>query len=702
MKAILPLAALLAAAPLAAQSAAEGAPGGSAAGTAPAAADTVPRVGLDELVVSAWRFGGRQGPARAQSLSREDWENAPQPGEDVFRMVNRLPGVSANDLSSRFAVRGGSNDELLVRLDGLELVEPFHLREFEGGGLSIVDMEALGGVDLVSGGAPAEYGDRLTGVFDMRTTQAPADGHRTVLGLSLTNARALAQHAFAGGRGEWMLSARRGYLDLVLDMVEENEPQGNTMIPRYGDVMGKVQYQLGASHLVSVHGLYASDSFRARDGDLTARTGYGNAYAWANWRARFGRVSAHTVASAGDLDWSRGGEWEGARTGSSVRDERTLRFAGVRQDWRWEGSDRFVAKAGWEWKTQDAAYDYTSLRRERVLVDGAVVDRVDSVRVLADPAGTEAAAYAAGQLRPFEGFVVEAGVRYDRQEHTGDEGWSPRLNLAWAVGGGTTVRGAWGVHRQSQPIHAMQVQNGARDFFGAELAEHRVLGVEHTGGGVRVRAEAYQRLLRDPRPRYVNLDRTIDIFPEVEDDRVRVVPESGEARGVELFAERVGEGRVHWWASYALARVEDRFSDGLVLPREVDQRHTAHLGLSYVPSPRWRVSAAWEYHSGLPITGRTWESGVLADGTPWVRSRFGDPYGERLPAYHRMDARVSRTWDTRRGRVSAFLDVFNLYNRDNARAYSYSYQTHATGVNVQRTVEKLLPVLPSIGVSWEF
>ncbi|HEX8432495.1 MAG TPA: Plug domain-containing protein, partial [Longimicrobium sp.] len=113
--------------------------------TAPdsARADTVP-VALPGVVASGWRIGGS-----AQSLSRADWQNAPQPGEDVFRMVTRLPGVSANDLAAKFAVRGGSNDELLVRLDGLDLVEPFHLREFEGGALSLVDMEALGSVELI-------------------------------------------------------------------------------------------------------------------------------------------------------------------------------------------------------------------------------------------------------------------------------------------------------------------------------------------------------------------------------------------------------------------------------------------------------------------------------------------------------------------------------------------------------------------------
>jgi len=157
---------------------------------------------LSAVTVTPSRFAimGEEPHAR-QILTAEEIQAMPHFGEDIYRAVTRLPGISAGDYSARFTVRGGGHDEVLVLLDNLELYEPFHLKDIDGGALSIVDVETIEGIDLLTGGYPAEYGDRLSGVFNVRSRTPEPGRERHSLGISFMNTRAMSEGTFEGGPG---------------------------------------------------------------------------------------------------------------------------------------------------------------------------------------------------------------------------------------------------------------------------------------------------------------------------------------------------------------------------------------------------------------------------------------------------------------------------------------------------------------------
>ena len=158
----------------------------------PPSEDAVPAA-LDEIVVTARYSLLRDEPVAVVDLDREQIMELPHFGDDLFRAVSILPGISSKDFSARFNIRGGPHDELLVRLDGLELFEPFHLEDFEGV-FNILDPEIVGAVDIIPGSYPAEYGDRMSGVVDL-TTSRPSE-LRTNFGISFSN-------LWAGGSGSF-------------------------------------------------------------------------------------------------------------------------------------------------------------------------------------------------------------------------------------------------------------------------------------------------------------------------------------------------------------------------------------------------------------------------------------------------------------------------------------------------------------------
>src|SRR5215218_1666999 len=560
-------------------------------------------VALSEMIVTPGHFGLLQpGLAGSQSLTRETLETIPQIGEDIYRAVSRLPGVTADDFSAKFGVRGGSGDELYVSLDGLELVEPFHLKDV-GGAFSIIDIQTLGTASLNTGGFSAEYGDRLAGVFTLTTSDPRTDGLHGSVGVSAMNARATLQGGFAGGKGGWLVSARPGYLDVALKFTEI----ADSIQPRYYDLFAKAQYDLPGGGRIAVHALRANDNFRfLKKDEPNIFSNYQSSYGWLTWDDEFvgGRLRMQSVVSSGGLSWQRHGENYSAAGAQNVLidDTRSLDRIGVRQDWTFDATPRLMFKWGADAKRESAAYDYFRLLGTR-RSDGTRAGRNDSVSTRIAPRADKLALYFAPRLQLLPSLTLEAGARYDRSTLTDESIVSPRLNVSWQPYERTVVRAAWGGYSQSQPLFSLQAEDGVSSFARAERAEQRTLGVEQSLlKGVVARVEAYERRLTHARGRYMNLGGDLWLFPELLWDRTLVERTAGRDRGLELQLARSGAGRTDWSVSYALASSTDEV-DGRSVPRSFDQRHAVHADWSLHPANQsWRLSVGGLWHSGWPYT----------------------------------------------------------------------------------------------------
>ena len=688
---------------------------------------------LDEIIVAPGTFGigGDEVTLIRQTLTQEEMQALPQLGEDVFRMMERIPGVATGDISAKLNVRGGNADELMIMLDGVELFEPYHMKDLDAV-MGIVDVATLGGLDLIAGGLPTQYGDRMTGLLDMRTKQPIGNGRRNSLGFSISNITGRSQGTFNDGRGGWLVSGRRGFLDILLAMANDGD-DNDDISPKYFDVMGKVELLVGARHRFSAHVLYAGDDlnltiFESPTEQAELHTDWRNANAWLNWDWQLSpSMNASTTLSIASLSRSRTGFLFGAHNSQEadaidVSDEGEFDFLTARQDWRWAAADRIVLKFGGQLRLAQSRYTYRSeIGNEFFRTDGTVGIDFDSVRVSLRPESTESGVYLATRLQPHDRLVLEVGGRYDSRSHTSDADISPRVQAALELTTNTTLRASWGTYYQSHGLDELSVVDGDTLFFPSERARQVAAGIEHGfASGWQVRAEAYHRKVSDPRPRYLNVFREIIVFPEAGNDRVRFLPERGRAEGLEFTVSGPLGSRSDWTASYVLARAEDEL-DGRWIPRTLDQRHTFNTRWHYRPNSSWEFSAGWQYHTGWPSTPMEFQVDTLgvdtlgpgADDYGWrscvngsctrllVNKSAGPINSLRLPAYHRMDLRATRTFQVGGGTLSAFLDIFNLYNRENLRSYAYAIDLPGGGVT-PRPGETLLPILPSFGLTWEF
>lgn len=660
-----------------------------------------------------------------QTLTEKDIKNMSW-AEDITRAVARLPGVSSSDYSSKFTVRGGESDEVLINLDGMELYEPFHQRDFAGGLFSIVDIETIQSVDLLTGGFAADYGNRLSGVFNMRTKTVPDDQKHTSVGLSIMNARFYTDGRFADNKGSYIFSARRGMLDLVLKMINQDEN-----LPIFYDAMGKVDYELSNKHILSLHVLHSGDKTEIRDikeNNFDRHdTKYGNTYSWLTLKSYYTpQLYSQTLLYGGLITHERIGWFEKEdytdKGTFNLTDNRDYTFLGVKQDWNWELSNKLFLRGGFEARQLNATYAYhNAISDIRINPQDSLYQYNNTVDIDAKPSGQQAIFYLTSKFKVLPRLMAEAGFRYDYASYSDDQLWSPRLGLVYALGENTFLRGAWGYYYQTQFINNLDVNHNGTTFNPAELAKHYVLGFEHLfPNGLSLRVETYHKDISNLSPAYQNLRDPWEVFPESRNDVVKLNLAGASATGIEFFLKYDVGKQLSWWFSYALAKTEDDITslefDGLLTPRMGkaprinDQPHTIYADIIYRPDEKWNLNLSWQFYKGWPRTNYTYEYQILPDDRLHFYQVHETFNGVRYPAYHRMDVRINRLFRMQNGRITTFLHLINVYNRENLRKYDLDVYDD----NEQLIVDEngnyataddhkfWFGFIPVFGGSWEF
>ena len=661
---------------------------------------------LPEIVVSSSLYAMRYQQSGSHTfLDRELTTKLPDVGDEAIRGIDRLPGIANGGLSTKSHVRGGINNEQLLMFDGVRLYEPYHMKDFHSVS-TIIDQNAIAGIDFYSAGYQARYGDRMSGVIDISRRERPT-GIETELGISFFNAFALSLGRFGNNdRGDWMISARRGNLDLISEAV--NSDFGS---PRYEDLLMHFGWEWGERTDIAINALLSYDKVEIYqpDGSEEATARYRNRVLWFKAETQWtDAVFSSTIISDTRIDNSRDGETRNpAIMFGSVTDSRDFHSIGLRQDWRFDLSDSVLLNTGFDIKDLDAQYSYDSTLTIFPPFDEIFENVPLLVRNLDQSVGgAQYAAYVETRWRVSDNLILDLGLRWDQQTYTTDRidaQLSPRLNLLYRVGKNTELRFGFGRYYQAQEINELQVGDGEVDYGPAQHARHLVASLSHSfAKGIDLRIEAYQKDYGALLQRYENAFDTRVLIPELQIDRVRIDAESATARGAEvmLTGEHSDSG-ILWWVSYTWSFIEDEFPDGDV-QRSWDQRHTTKAGINW-DWKQWSFSAAANVHTGWPKTELIVETVTNPDGstTPVLDTTPRNELSYSL--FHTLDARASRRFNVRRGELTGFIEVSNIYDRRNLCCVEYRYSPDGDGGVILTTENGAwLPLVPSIGVVWRF
>lgn len=227
---------------------------------------------LEEIVVQTSRYTlAADNITPRNFLTQDEVQAMPRLADETLRAVQRLPGAATNGVSSISSIRGGEPNETAIVLNGLRLYEPFHLKNFYSP-VSLLDSRLIDSIEFFSGGFPAPYGDRMSAIINARTIRPEQRYYEA--GLSLFHTSALAATTFDAGRGQALISARRGNLGDLAQFAEEDFGE-----PNYADGFARIEYAFNDATRVSFDALASADQITAKrdQGTQQARARYRNA-----------------------------------------------------------------------------------------------------------------------------------------------------------------------------------------------------------------------------------------------------------------------------------------------------------------------------------------------------------------------------------------------------------------------------------------
>ena len=662
---------------------------------------------LETIDVTATRFGiASEQPEAQTTLTAQDVRRVPHLGDDPMRVLKTLPGVAGRDLSAMMNVRGGRADEVLMLIDGAEIHNGFHFQDGDEGFLSLIDSHLVHSIDFTTGGMTADHGDAMSGVVDIKTRRpVQADEHHHAVGISFVSSFARSGRTFADGRGSWIASARRSYLDLLMEQAQDS---GERITPEYQDAFAAVGYELSDRTAVSAHALLGTDDLIVVESDSNSReAGEGEtSHVWFT----VDHAWSPSVQSATVLSWATGDrqrdnfdEREGEMLGDAALNAETS-YIDVRQGWNWLASEDHLIRWGFSASHHEADYHHHIRSVAIDLFDPTrAVTRDDALQL--ETSGDKVGVYAAYRTRFGEALSIEAGGRWDSYDY--DEGssyhrLSPRLNAVYQLSERSELRAAWGIVHQPHAIDRLDVEDGQTEYHQPESARHLVLGyTTQLFDTMSLRIDAYRKDYADLRPRFENELSRARLIPEGEADRVRIDATDARTRGIEITVRR--DTREQWggWLSYSYAQAAD-FVDDRWRARGWEQEHSFTLGVGR-SGATWDVNLAAFYHSGSPTPPINLAHASRPDGSSQFLIERGLANADRLDHYLRVDLRASREVQFKNGALTYYLEIFNLLDRENPCCVDeFELQSRGSSAELAIHYNNGFPRLPSFGFQYEF
>ncbi len=622
---------------------------------------------------------------------------------DVLKAALLLPGVqTVGEGASGFNVRGGSTDQNLIILNGAPVFNTSHLFGF----FSAFNPDVVKDFKLYKSGITADYGGRISSVFDISTRNGNRKKFSGQGGISPITGRLVLEGPLVKEKVSFIAGIRTTYSDWILKRI--NDPSIRNSSAAFYDLNGIITYDINPNNNLDISAYYSNDKFR-----LNSDTSYhyANTNVVIGWKHIFSqKLFAHFKGIYSNYQYD---------ISSQMQENQAFKM-----DYR---IDQRELQAGFAWfPSQDHKVQFGLDGIRYQLDPGSLNPDSDQSQIeplqLESENAIESALYISDEFNFSSKLSVYGGLRYSYYTFLGPKsvtnyyagvpldpvnitdtshyakgkiiqnyhGPEFRINLRYKLSGSSSIKLSYNRMRQylnmlsnTTAVSPTDTWKLSDSHMRPQIGDQYALGYykDFRKQSIETSVELYYKNIIDIIEYKGGANLILN--DAIEQD---LINGEGRAYGAELMVKRTS-GKLNGWISYTYSRIliradsefpVERINNGEWFPANHDKPHDVTLVGNYKFSRRFSISSNVTYSTGRPITYPVAKYDIR--NMTMLHYTYRNEY--RIPDYFRWDisANIEGNLKSRKLAHSSWsFSVYNVTGRDNV--YSIYFVSGEKSVN---------------------
>lgn len=603
---------------------------------------------------------------------------------DPSRMVTSFSGIlSTDDGNNQISIRGNSPSGLLYRMEGVEIPNPNHFSNVGtvGGGVSILSSQLLTNSDFSTGAFASEYGNVLSGVFDLRLRKGNNEKHEYTFHIGVLGIDAAAEGPFRKGYGGSYLI---NYRYSTLGILSKVGVKIGDAVTTFQDLSFNLYFptkKAGSFTLFGFGGLSKQTTEAKRDTSL-----WDDAFMRKNslFYANTGAVGLTHTLPLNDKAYLKT-VLLGSGQGNGYKEE-TLSTD-------FDPYETYREKFGINKYTLSSTLTYKFNSRHSIR-SGIIVNQLfyglnqkyldDSTNLFVTQLNSKGntqtiQAFSQWNFRISEKFTLNTGLHFLQLMLNNTYSVEPRASLKYTIDSRQSLSLGYGLHSQVQPIGVyfadFELPDGTRyrpnEKMGLSKAQHVVLGYDRMlTENLHIKVEGYYQHLYKM-PVSANPNSTFALINNQGGYVIDTLVNKGKGRnmGVELTFEQFLNKGFYFLLSSSVYNSTYKAQDNVWR----NTRYNGNYNMAFTAGKEWTLSEKRKgriiginikalYAGGMRNTPINVAESVSRGEVVYYEDKA---YTEQNKNYYRIDVRFSlkRNWKKATGTLA--LDIQNVTNREN-------------------------------------